>query len=170
MRIGLIDVDGHNFPSLPLMKLSAWHKQHGDHVEWYQPLFSGHMDRVYMSKVFSFSPDYEYCIDADEIIKGGSGYCIKLVDGKEVYDSTKDRPLPDEIEHIYSDYSLYPDLTKDTAYGFLTRGCPRGCGFCHVQRKEGGGYHTKYQTYLSFGTGRRTSCCAIRISLPVQTI
>jgi hypothetical protein len=58
-RIGLIDVDGHNFPNLPLMKLSAWHKAHGDRVEWYQPMFSGHMDKVYMSKVFSFTPDYE---------------------------------------------------------------------------------------------------------------
>lgn len=49
MRIGLIDVDGHNFPNIPLMKLAAWHKQHGDTVEWYEPLFSGHMDRVYSS-------------------------------------------------------------------------------------------------------------------------
>lgn len=38
MRIALIDVDGHNFPNLPLMKLSAWHKQNGDQVEWYDPL------------------------------------------------------------------------------------------------------------------------------------
>ena len=137
MRIGLIDVDGHNFPNIPLMKISAWHKMQGDHVEWYQPLFSGHMDKVYMSKVFSFTPDYEYCIDADEIIKGGSGYCISLVDGKEMYDKSKDKDLPYEIEHIYPDYSIYPELTKDTAYGFLTRGCPMGCDFCHVKEKEG---------------------------------
>lgn len=137
MRIGLIDVDGHNYPNLPLMKISAWHKQQGDSVEWYQPLFSGHMDKVYMSKVFSFTPDYEFCIDADEIIKGGSGYAIKLIDGKEVYDKSVDKDLPEEIEHIYPDYSLYPNETKDTAYGFLTRGCPRGCGFCHVEAKEG---------------------------------
>lgn len=71
MRIGLIDVDGHNYPNLPLMKLSAWHKSKGDHVEWYQPMFSGHMDIVYMSKVFSFTPDYEYCIDAEKIVRGG---------------------------------------------------------------------------------------------------
>ena len=137
MKIGLIDCDSHNFPNLPLMKLSAWHKQNGDSVEWYQPLFSGHMDRVYVSKVFSFTPDYEYYIDADEIIKGGSGYCIELVDGKEIYHAERDRRLPPEIEHISPDYSLYPELTKDTAYGFMSRGCPRGCNFCHVAAKEG---------------------------------
>lgn len=137
MRIGLIDVDGHNYPNLPLMKISAWHKSQGDHVEWYEPMFSGHMDKVYMSKVFSFTPDYEYYIDADEVVKGGSGYSIELVDGKEIYHKERDRDLPQEIEHIYPDYSLYPEYTKDTAYGFLTRGCPRGCGFCHVASKEG---------------------------------
>lgn len=137
MRIGLIDVDGHNFPNIPLMKLSAWHKQQGDSVEWYDPLFSGHMDKVYMSKVFSFTPDYEYCVDTDILERGGSGYCIELVDGKEVYHAEYDKPLPYEVEHIYPDYGLYPELTKDTAFGFLTRGCPRGCGFCHVASKEG---------------------------------
>lgn len=135
MKIGMIDVDGHNFPNLPLMKLSAWHKQQGDSVEWYLPIISGHLDRVYMSKVFSFSPDYQYFIDADEIYSGGSGYCISLVDGKEVFDRSKDNPLPYEIEHIYPDYDLYG--ITDTAYGFLTRGCPRGCDFCHVASKEG---------------------------------
>ncbi len=134
-RIGLIDVDGHNFPNIPLMKIAAWHKSQGDLVEWYEPLFSGHMDKVYMSKVFSFTPDYQYHIDADEIIKGGSGYCISLVDGKEVFDKSKDIDLPYEIEHIYPDYSLYG--ITDTAYGFLSRGCPRGCDFCHVEAKEG---------------------------------
>lgn len=141
MRVGLIDVDGHNFPNLPLMKLSAWHKKQGDRVEWYIPTEHGFplppMDKVYMSKVFSFTPDYEYFVNADEVIKGGSGYCIELIDGKEVYHKEKDTQLPYEIEHIYPDYSLYPEQTKDTAYGFLTRGCPRGCTFCHVERKEG---------------------------------
>ena len=60
-----------------------------------------------------------------------------MVDGKEIYHSENDKPLPYEVEHIYPDYSLYPDQTKDTAFGFLTRGCPRGCGFCHVANKEG---------------------------------
>lgn len=146
MRIGLIDVDGHNFPNLPLMKLSAWHKAQGDTVEWYEPLFSGHMDKVYMSKVFSFTPDYPYHIDADEVVKGGSGYCISLVNGKEIFDKSKDIELTYEIEHIYPDYALYG--ITDTAYGFLTRGCPYGYDlnnpnkkgthdYCHVSAKEG---------------------------------
>jgi hypothetical protein len=135
VKIGLIDVDGHNFPNLPLMKISAWHKARGDQVEWYDAMFSEHQDRVYMSKVFSFSPDYEYHIRADEIVRGGSGYCINLVNGKEVYDKNIDIDLPPEIEHIYPDYSLYG--IEDCCYGFLSRGCPRGCDFCHVKSKEG---------------------------------
>lgn len=126
-RIGLIDVDSHNFPNLPLMKLSAWHKQQGDNVEWYSQMFSGHMARVYMSKVFTFTPDCQDIVDADEIIRGGTGY----------YYPDGGPELPGEIEHIYPDYSLYPELCTDTAYGFLTRGCPRGCSFCVVGEKEG---------------------------------
>lgn len=125
MKIGLIDVDGHNFPNLPLMKLSAWHKKNGDSVEFYTPLLTGHCDRVYMSKVFTFTEDYNYFIDADEIIKGGTGY----------YYPDGGAALPEEIEHIYPDYDLYN--IKNTAYGFLTRGCPRGCSFCIVEKKEG---------------------------------
>ena len=45
--------------------------------------------------------------------------------------------LPYEIEHICPDYSIYESITDDTAYGFLTRGCPRGCDFCIVKDKEG---------------------------------
>lgn len=140
MKIGLIDVDGHNFPNMPLMKLSAWHKAQGDQVEWYNPLLSGHMDKVYMSKVFSFTPDYPYYINADKVIKGGSGYCIRLVNGKEFFDKTKNTELMHEIENMYPDYSIYYDKipeVKNTAYGFLTRGCPNNCSHCHVTEKEG---------------------------------
>lgn len=143
MKVGLIDVDGHNFPNLPLMKLSSWHKSQGDSVKWYDAMFDSvgePLDIVYMSKVFSFTPDYPFFVNAKKISKGGSGYCITLVDGKEVFDKSKDIELPYEIEHAYPDYSIYYDTipaVKDTAYGFLTRGCPRGCSFCIVKSKEG---------------------------------
>lgn len=143
MRIALIDVDGHNFPNLPLMKLSAYHKRIGDTVEWYEPLFHSTgkpFDKVYMSKIFSFTHDYQYYINAKEVYKGGSGYCIRIEDGKEIYNTKKDVVLPPEIETIYPDYEIYYDKipeVKNTAYGFLTRGCPRNCDFCHVATKEG---------------------------------
>ena len=134
MKIGLWS-DSHNFPSLPLMKLSAYHKSLGNEVEEFDHL--SHYDLVYASKVFSFTPDIEHdCIvQADEIRRGGTGYCISVVDGKEIFDKSKDTPLPKEIEHIYPDYSLYPQ--HKYAVGFLTRGCPRNCGFCVVGKKEG---------------------------------
>lgn len=135
MKIGLIDVDGHNFPNLALMKISAYHKSKGDSVEWYDPMLSPDLDIVYMSKVFSFTDDYMYPIRAKKIVRGGSGYCIETINGKEFYDKLKDIQLPYEVEHIYPDYSLYS--ITDTAYGYLTRGCPRGCEFCVVEAKEG---------------------------------
>lgn len=72
-----------------------------------------------------------------KLLGGGSGYCIELVDGKEIYHTERDQALPEEIEHIYPDYSLYPLLTYDKAFGYLTRGCPRNCGFCHTTQKDG---------------------------------
>jgi len=119
MKIGLIDVDGHNFPNLALMKISAYHKAKGDQVEWAIPMLK--YDIIYQSKVFDFSPDENTCIDCENLIRGGSGYDL-------------DNKLPSEIETAYPDYSL---CGEKKAYGFLTRGCPRGCPFCIVGKKEG---------------------------------
>lgn len=120
MRIGLMDVDGHNFPNLALMKLSAWHKAQGDTVEWC--IAMKRYDRAYMAKVFDFTPDIAECIQADEVVKGGTGYGLQ-------------NKLPDVVERMFPDYSLYSD--NNTAYGFMTRGCPRNCPFCIVGKKEG---------------------------------
>lgn len=124
MKIGLIDLDkSENFPNLALMKISAFHKKKNDSVEWYQPLFGGEYDIVYISKIFSWSLEYPYEIRAKKVIKGGIAYGL-------------DNKLPEEVEHLYPDYSLY-SFTKNKAYGFLSRGCPRACSFCNVSFQQG---------------------------------
>ena len=123
MKIGLIDVDGHNFPNLALMKLAAYHKAKGDSVEWYG-IFDQY-DIVYMAKVFTHTPDYTQVIaNADQIVKGGTGYDVHS-------------RLPEEAEKITPDYTLYPYIDRKTAYGFLTRGCIRNCPWCIVPKKRG---------------------------------
>lgn len=131
MKIGLVDIDGHAkkkkwgatiYPNLALCKIARYHKQQGDTVEWAFPF--EHYDVVYMSKVFNFSPDDMTCYNADRIVRGGTGYDIAS-------------RLPDEIDRLQPDYSIYPNIPSDTAYGFLTRGCPNRCPWCVVPRKEG---------------------------------
>lgn len=135
MKIGIIDVDGHNFPNLALMRISAYHKAIGDEVEWWNDLIN--YDIVYMSKIFSnaYSQDITEPINADRVIKGGTGYCIHLEGGKEVFDKSKNHSLQTEMERMFPDYSLYPQY--DFAVSMTSRGCPRGCSFCHVGAKEG---------------------------------
>ena len=121
MNIGLLSVDNHsNFPNLALMKLSAYHKKQGDSVEFANAMFQNY-DKVYKSKVFTFTPDDKEIYNC-EVIKAGTGY--------RDYTTV----LPDNIEHICPDYDLY---NSDTAYGFLTRGCPNSCSWCIVPHKEG---------------------------------
>jgi hypothetical protein len=136
MRIGLIDVDGHHFPNLALMRISAYHKAQGDEVEWWWSDFI-HYDIVYMSKIFSdaYSPDVPEPTNADKVIKGGTGYAIHLENGKEVFDQDKHQTLAPEMEKMFPDYSIYPQF--DFAVSMTSRGCPRGCSFCHVAAKEG---------------------------------
>lgn len=137
MKIALVDVDG-KIPNLALMKISAWHKSKGDVVFWYRPsfipeendLFSSYYldeysppDRIYASKIFTFTKDFTAYHPKDPApIKGGTGYDIE-------------RKLPEEIEAMSPDYSIYPQF--HAAYGFLTRGCIRSCPWCVVPKKEG---------------------------------
>lgn len=80
----------------------------------------GDFDKVYSSKIFDFTPENPYL--PPDAIKGGTGYDIHSV-------------LPDEIEAMFPDYSIYPDC--DYAIGYITRGCPNHCRWCVVPEKEG---------------------------------
>ncbi|MCM1093766.1 MAG: hypothetical protein NC421_07420 [Lachnospiraceae bacterium] len=121
MKIGLIDVDGHNFPNFALMRISAWHKSQGDSVEWIEPIYWDY-DRAYQSKIFTFSPDIDRPFPC-EVVKGGTGYDIQS-------------RLPQEIEQSTAmDYSLYPQY--NFSIQFFSRGCIRNCPFCLVKEKEG---------------------------------
>ena len=94
MRIGLLDVDSRRrWPNLCLMKLSAFHKSRGDHVEWWTP--EGRYDRVYKSRVFTdtYSRDTITVTNASEVICGGTGY-------------GPGPNLPDGVEHMRPDYSI----------------------------------------------------------------
>lgn len=121
MLVGLHDAEGGTkYPNLALMKLSAWHKAQGDCVEWFIPLRAQDYDKVYSSKVFTWTKPDPFL--PAHTVKGGTGYGLTLA-------------LPDEVEHICPDYSLYKGI--DRSYGFLTRGCIRHCPWCVVPGKEG---------------------------------
>lgn len=121
MRVGLVAVDSKH-PNLALMKISAYHKNQGDTVEWLDK--TQHYDIVYMSKIFNYTKDFEGEINAGKIVRGGTGYDIHSC-------------LPDTMEYLTPDYTIYPEIDNRTAYGFLTRGCPNKCKWCVVPRKEG---------------------------------
>ena len=122
MKVGLLDVDHTGFPNIALGKISRYHKSKGDTVEWYNPLLE--YDKVYLSKIFTFTPDYGYYINSREVEKGGTGYDLHKI-------------LPEDIDRLQPDYSIYPQVDSHTAYGFLTRGCPNKCRWCVVPVKEG---------------------------------
>lgn len=126
MIIGIHDAEYEHmphkkFPNYVIMKISAYHKNLGDHIEWWNPLENEKYDRIYSSKVFDFTEENPY-LPPEKTIKGGTGYGIFS-------------ELPEEIDNMFPDYSIYPEC--DYAIGFLTRGCPNRCEWCYVPRKEG---------------------------------
>lgn len=124
-RIAILQVDGKKylgtrFPNIALMKITAYHEQNGDHVEWYEGnLFAEQYDQIYASKIFSFSPTPDLPKNA---IIGGTGIDFF-------------NRLPPEISQCEPSYSLYPDLSYHA--GFSMTGCRFACKFCCVPTKEG---------------------------------
>ena len=118
MNIALYDVDS-KIPNLALMKLARFHRERGDSVVRFDPLWAGTFDRVYASKIFEYSDGS--LLDPGQMEIGGTGW-----------DKTK--TLPAEIEALQPDYSLYGYPHN---IGFSMRGCRFRCKFCVVPEKEG---------------------------------
>ena len=112
----------YRYPNLALCKIAAYHRAKGDDVEWATPF--EHYDILYRAKIFNFTEDDRTIYDCDKEVRGGTGY--------DIYST-----LPEEIDDMQPDFSIYPNLDKDTAFGFLTRGCIRKCKWCVVPLKEG---------------------------------
>lgn len=117
----LIDVDS-VIPNLALMHISTWKKQEGNEVSFSIP----DPDEVYASVVFRKNrhlvDGLKFYYPNARIDVGGSGIDLN-------------KNLPDNVNLLMPDYSLYPDCDYDL--GFTTRGCCRNCYFCIVPKKEG---------------------------------
>lgn len=117
----LIDVDS-TIPNLALMHISTWKKGLGNTVGFNieDP------DEVYASIVFNknrhAADGLRFLYPGARIDVGGGGYDLH-------------KNLPEEVDRMMPDYSLYPEWQSDL--GFTTRGCGRRCYFCVVPRKEG---------------------------------
>lgn len=127
-RILLIDADSKkDFPNLALMKISAHMKNYNYDVDLLKGIPENDIleeyDRVYISCIFYQNKDQVLHLakQFDNVEIGGTGVRLDL-------------ELPDTIEHIMPDYSLY-DI--DYSIGFTSRGCVRDCSWCVVSEKEG---------------------------------
>lgn len=145
MSVCLVDADlldgTSTHPNLALMKLSAYHKEEGDGVRLATSWDDTDADTVFVSKVFTWTHAPVGIDDDSRFRLGGTGFF-----------DVEDVQLPDEVEHIMPDYSLYDSFVSglgpgkrdrrvarnftDFSLGFLTRGCFRKCPFCVNRRYD----------------------------------
>ena len=118
MKIGLYNLEP-KIVNTAMMQVSQYHKQQGDEVYEYKPLYHDCYDKIYAFSLFDFT-DKGYI--RNDMITGGTGFDIKS-------------RLPKEIEDCDYDWSLY--LNCDYSIVWFSRGCIRNCPFCVVRQKEG---------------------------------
>lgn len=141
MKIGFVDADlidnGTRHPNLALMKLAGYYRSLGNEVELIYDSYDRVKDyeKVFISKVFTFSKVPSWVLSLDSVTIGGTGF---FEDGGS--------NLPDEIEHHMPYYDLYKPYVDqqladgrqrsyfadylDYSIGFTSRGCFRKCSFC----------------------------------------
>lgn len=139
MNIGVIDADlldnGTRHPNLALMKISAYNKEIGNKVSLllnYQEIEN--YNKVFISKVFSYTKVPNDLLEHNNIIIGGTGF---FEDGGENLEPNIEHHMPDY--HLYDKYisksmskgkkNVFKDYL-DYSIGFTTRGCFRKCEFC----------------------------------------
>lgn len=158
MKIGIIDADlldnGTRHPNLALMKISAYNKSTGHDVFLLNDYSNIHnFDKVYISKVFSFTKVPEIIFSLPNVVVGGTGF---FEDGGE--------NLLYEIEHYMPDYDLYSEFVIDLmekgrsrnsvsdyldySIGFTTRGCFRKCSFCVNKKYDHAFKHSPVNEFL----------------------
>lgn len=137
-RVCLIDVDS-SIPNLALMKISSFFKKNKwevdliqlnnsayDHHNREDFIFNANQyDKVFISIIFLINKELVKIKNCKEVYRGGTGY-----DGFK-----PNKGLPENIEHMFPDYSLYPN--NEYSIGYLSRGCVRNCAFCFIPQKEG---------------------------------
>jgi hypothetical protein len=137
-NICLVDVDS-SIPNLALMKISSFFKKqnwsidliilgnsaYDYHKQNKLDLDAIHYDKVFISSIFTRNKKVVQITNCDEVYRGGTGYD----------EFAPNKNLPNKIEQIFPDYSLYPD--NKYSIGYLTRGCVRNCAFCFIPQKEG---------------------------------
>jgi hypothetical protein len=141
-------------PPLGLMRISTWHKDKGDQVDFLKenppanyygyspPNLKDHYDIVYITTLFTYHlPDvvksikhYQRAYPNAEIKVGGIAATLLP---SLIRDETGISPhvgLLNEVEECPPDYSLFPSLTFSITT--TTRGCVRKCEFCAVRLIE----------------------------------
>lgn len=118
MKVGLFNLEPKIY-NTAMMQVSQYHKNNGDHIEIYSPIFHELYDKVYTFSIFDFT---DKRMVREDMIKGGTGFDVIS-------------RLPSKIEDSDLDYSIFPGCRA--SYIWFSRGCFRRCPFCIVWKKEG---------------------------------
>ncbi len=141
------------YPPLGLMKISTFHKLHGDEVVFYKGMSAAvreqKWDIIYITSLFTFQwkrtietiKFYQRNRCKNKNIKVG-GILASLLQ-KDVENETGITPhfgLWEEVDRLEPDYTLadgrYEYYTNNASIGYMTKGCPNRCPYCAVPRLE----------------------------------
>jgi radical SAM superfamily enzyme YgiQ (UPF0313 family) len=140
------------YPPLGLMKISTFHKQHGDEVVFYKGTRAEVRDQkwdiIYIATLFTYQWNavirtikfYQRSRYACDIKVGG---ILASLLSEDLEQETGIKPrvgLWEEVDRLPPDYKLFEGVydyrVNDVSIGYTTRGCIRHCPFCAVPQLE----------------------------------